>query len=261
MTHKTVLGTWLLALICGFAAQPASGQDFVRLRNGKIVRCVVLRQDTTAIFTTDEAHRYIPQPPLQVFARDEVESIWLDRPPTAERHVPYRPHSSGMEAGGSLGFETWAETTQLRRNLFWMSLHGGFDISRELGIELDADVTLPGGKKSDVLWHRNKSAYQVLTNVIAHPLVVRGFVPFAAAGGGIAVGEPTGNVILTRYSDLRNVVDFALGVKWGFNGLGYRLEWRHHYYIWTPDRTVNGVRASEQNADASMIRATIFVYR
>ncbi len=261
MTRRSTFGVLLPILLAFAVVRPTQAVDYVRLKSGEVLRCVVLRQDTTAVFTTDEAHRHTPQPPLQVYGRAEVESIWLDTPPSAAAHAAYRPHTSGLEAGGSFAFQTWAETTQLRRYLVWASLHGGFDITKELGLEMDADVTLPFGKKADAAWHRNVVAYQAVMNVAAHPFVWRGIIPFAAAGGGIALGVPNGDLILTRFSDVRNVVDFALGAKWGSNGLGYRLEWRHHYYIWTPDQKILGRRVSEQSADASMIRATLFLYR
>jgi hypothetical protein len=261
MTTRIPYFALLLAALTMALAPTARAEDFIRLKNGEVRRCVVLRQDTIAVFTTDEAHRTTPQPPLQVYARGEVESIWLGTAPTAAAHLPYRPRSSGIEFGGALGFQTWAETTQLRRYLIQGSLHGGLDVTQALGLEMDADVTLPFGKKADAVWDRNMAAYQAVMNVAVHPWEWRGLVPFAAAGGGIALGVPTGGVILTRFSDVRNVVDFSLGAKWGSNGLGYRLEWRHHYYIWTPDEKVLGKRVAERSADASMIRATLFFYR
>jgi hypothetical protein len=261
MTNRFLCGTLLLVALTGALVHPSEAADFVRLKSGEVRRCVVLRQDTVAVYTTDEAHRATPQPPLQVYGRSEVESIWLDQPPSAVAHVAYRPHTSGLEAGGSFGVQTWAETTQLRRYLIWTSLHGGFDVTPALGLEMDADATIPFGKKADVVWHRNVAAYQAIMNVAAHPFIWRGLVPFAVAGGGIALDVPNGDLMLTRSNDVHNVVDFGLGAKWGSNGFGYRLEWRHHYYIWTPDQKVLGKRVAEQSADASIIRATLFFYR
>jgi len=79
-------------------------------------------------------------------------------------------------------------------------------------------------------------------------------------GGGASIGVPLENVTLTNSNDIRTLVDFGVGVKWGGNGVGYGVEWRHHYYTWTPDQVVNGVRVKAHAGDASVVRASLFIY-
>jgi len=202
---------------------------------------------------------------MQVYAREEVESVWFVSPTSLRVREPYVPHVSGLEAGGAIALQTWAETETARRHLLILSLHGGLTVIRQGGLELDGDFTLPLSGRSDPVWRKYEPCYQVVMNVIVHPFVLKnGMVPFILGGGGASVGVPVGDAILSSSTDIRNLVDVGFGLKWGSNGLGYRLEWRHHFYTWTPDETTSldsEVRASEQTADASVFRATLFIYR
>lgn len=239
----------------------ATAEDFVRLKNGSIFRCAVLRQDTATVFTTDWSLRHLASPPLQVYTKDEVESIWFTEPEALQR-IPYTPLPSRLELGGSAGFQTWAETRLVRRHVLMLALHGGLGITRVIGLELDGSFTFPLGGKADSEWYTYDPGYQVAMNAVAQPFVWKGIVPFALIGGGAAVGIPVGDVLLTASNDARNLINFGLGVKWGSNGLGYRVEWRHSYYIWTPDAAnAQGLRTAEQSGDASTIRASLFIYR
>lgn len=249
-----ILVAWLL---CG----QAGATDHVRLKDGRIIPCAVLRQDTVAVFTTDWESRHLRQPQLQVYARDEVESVWFTDPPRgpAGRYIP---HAGGWELGGSAAFQAWAETDLSRRYLLMFSVHGGYTIMPQVSLELDGDFTFPLGGRSDSLWRTYGTGFQTVMNVVAHPFAYKGFVPYALFGGGAALAVPVGDVILTGSNDLRNLLNFGLGVKWGSAGVGYRIEWRHHFYEWTPDAVdARGVRVPAQSADASVVRATLFIYR
>jgi hypothetical protein len=258
---RTGYCTVRLVLLACLLCTPARATDWLRLRDGRVIPCAILSQDTLAVFTTDWNSRHLLQPPLQVFSRDEVESVWFTSPP----RVPggrYMPHTAGWEAGGAFAFQGWAETELVRRYLLLFSLHGGYTIMPQLSLELDADFTFPFGGRTDSLWRSYGTGYQTVMNVVAHPFVFRGVVPYALLGGGAALAIPVGNTIVTRSHDIRSLVDFGLGIKWGSAGLGYCLEWRHHFYEWTPDATdERGVRVPAQSADASVIRATLFIYR
>jgi len=251
-------GLILLALLLG---DQAGATDYVRLTTGRVIACAVLRQDTVAVFTTDWDARHLLLPPLQVYGRDEVESVWFTEPPrgTAGRYVP---HAGGWEVGGSVAFQAWAETELSRRYLLMFSVHGGYTIMPQVSLELDGDFTFPLGGGSDSLWRANGTGYQTVMNVVAHPFVYKGFVPYALFGGGAALAVPVGDVVLTSSKDVRNLLDFGLGIKWGSAGVGYRIEWRHHFYEWTPDAVdERGLRVPAQSADASVVRATLFLYR
>ncbi len=257
--HRTVLSALIVLLFSLVAATQA--EDYVRLKSGETVKCAILRQDTIAVFTTGWEMRHLAQPPLQVYTRDEVESIWFEKPTLGTKPVPYRPRPSQLEVGGSFALQTWAETHQLRRYLGVISFCGGFTITREFGIEAEGDVSLPFGQHADTAWTKYRTGYQVLMNGVVHPVIWKGLVPYAVLGGGAALGIPNENLVLTTSNDIRAVLDFGLGVKWGSNGLGYSVEWRHHYYAWTPDQAIYGVRAPAQAGDLSVIRATLFLYR
>jgi hypothetical protein len=249
--------------LCGFLlpAGSAEAANWVRLKNGRIIECAVLRQDTTAVFTTDWKSRHSEQPPLQVFALDEVESIWFTHPGNQPRGG-YVPHVNGWEFGGSAAFQSWASNELERRYLLLFSLHGGYTILPMLSFELDGDFTFPLGGRSDSTWKPYGTGYQTVMNIVAHPFVWKGIVPYLTAGGGVALDVPVGGVVLTDADVARNLVDIGIGIKWGSGGIGYRIEWRHHLYQWTPDAVdENGVRVPSQSADASVIRASLFIYR
>lgn len=257
-SHRKVLLVFILLIIFSL---PVLAEDYIRLRDGQIIPCAILRQDTFVVYTTDWDLRHLNSPPLQVYTRDEIESIWFT-PPEAVRRIPYVPRASRLEAGGSLGFQTWAESRLARRHLILFSLHGGLGITEFLGLELDGSFTFPMGGKPDSAWYSYDPGYQVVMNAVVQPVVWRGIVPFGFAGGGASVGIPANDLLLTASNDVRNVIDIGLGIKWGADGIGYRIEWRHNFYAWTPDAVdARGLRVREQTGDASAIRASLFIYR
>ncbi len=239
-------------------------QDYLRLRNGQLIECAILKQDTSSVFITTWNHRLDRQPPLQVFTREEVESITFIKPTSenARGLRLYRPHANGVEVGGGLAFQTWAESNLQRRHLMQVNLHGGYSVVRQLGIEFDGGVTIPFGGAADSVWQSREIGYQAAMNLIGTPVVWRGIVPFVLFGGGAALGVPVDNVVITSSTDVRSLVNVGVGFKTGANGIGIRMEWRHHFYTWTPDAvTETGVRVSEHSADASVVRATLFIYK
>ena len=252
-----------LVLVLLLLTGMAEAKDFLRLRNGQIVEGAVLRQDSSVVIMTEWDSRHLLQPPLQVYTREEIQSIWFVEPTSTEAHrLHYSPHESGIELGGSFLFQTWAETKLVRRHLLYLSVNGGYTIFPALGMELSGDFSIPLSGKPDSAWHSYDGAYHVVMNVIGHPFRWKGLVPFGLVGGGAAIGVPVNGVILSSSADVRSLVDIGLGVKWGVDHLGLRAEWRHHFYAWTPD-AVNefGVRVPEQTADASMIRFGLFYFR
>jgi hypothetical protein len=264
----------LLTVSLLVSAIPASSMDYVRLRNGKIIEGAILRQDTLSLFITDWDSRQMRQPPIQVFTREEVESVWFVEPKASVGESrTYRPHSSGTELGGDLCFQTWAESgLPDRRYLLQTTLHGGYSITKALGIEADFDLSYPFGSKSDTTWHKLDAATQVSLNVVAHPFIWNDLVPYALLGGGAAQAIPMDHVMLISSTDTRAMVNIGLGVKWGKDGIGIRAEWRHSFYSWQPDKLVTGYRwvgadleeyqyrAEEQNADASVFKIGLFFY-
>lgn len=143
-----------------------------------------------------------------------------------------------------------------------INVHGGYTILDQLGLEFDGAFTAPFGGKQDTLWHSYDLGYQATMNIVGHPIVIGGFVPFGLVGGGASVGVPIGDVLLTASNDIRNMVVLGFGAKWGWSGFGFRTEVRHQFYTWTPD-AVNefGVRMSEQSADATTLRFSMFLYK
>jgi hypothetical protein len=259
----------LLVFLLLTASISVQAQDYVRLRNGQVIKCSILRQDTSVVYTTEWDLRHLAQPPLQVYERREVESIWFIAPQSVEKtKAPYIPHANGWEIGGSFSLQTWAETNLARRHLMVLTAHGGFDITRQFGLEGDLDLTvpirtLPFVGKSAKSWLEMDVGHQIGINGVYHPIVWKGIVPFLLAGGGISEGVPMGNVILTDHNFLRSMIDVGIGAKWGSGGLGYRIEWRHHIYTWQPDlvNAETGLREPENSANASLIKATLFFYR
>ncbi len=203
------------------------------------------------------------QPKLQVFTRDEVRTISFSKP-TAGASVArkYVRRANLFELGGGAAFQTWAESRLVRRSLVQFHLTGGYTIVPFLGLELDGAMTIPLGGAEDSVWQSYDIGYQVSMNIVGQPVEWKGLVPFALVGGGTALGVPVENVMLTSSTQARNLVNFGLGVKTGTDGVGFRLEWRHHFYTWTPDE-VNafGVRVREHSADMSAVRASLFIYR
>ena len=259
--HWKSIATGLVLTVLILLSIPVKAADWIRLKDGRIIECAVLRQDTVAVFTTDWKSRHLAQPQLQVYSRDEVESIWFTHPGNAPRGQ-YLPHANGWELGGGAAFQTWASDKLERRSLLMISVHGGYTVLPMLSFELDGDFTFPLGGRADSTWKRYGTGYQTVMNIVAHPFNWKGFVPYITGGGGVALDVPIGGVVLTESDVARNLVDIGVGIKWGSAGIGYRIEWRHHLYQWTPDALdKNGVRVPKQSADASVIRAALFIYR
>ena len=254
-------GTLILVFVAPI--ESALAIDYVRLRTGQVIEGAILREDSSVVVMTDWENRHLQQPPLTVFTHDEVHSIWFVDPREEEHaHLRYVPHVGSIEVGGSALFQTWAETKFLRRHLFMLELQGGFTITPALGFDLAAAFTVPLGGASDSVWHRYDPAYHVSMSVVAHPFIWKGMIPYVLAGGGAAVGTPLNGVILSSSHDVRSLINAGLGVKWGLDHVGMRVEWRHHFYTWTPDEVdAFGNRVSERTADASMIRAGLFYFR
>jgi hypothetical protein len=241
----------------------ATAKDFVRLRNGQVIQGAILRQDSAVVVLTSWEDRRLLQPPLQVFEKQEIESVWFVNPSELEeRHIHYSPHVSGYEFGGGLVFQSWAETYLARRQVLQFSIGAGYTITSALGLELSGDFTIPFGGKSDTVWSSYDGAYHVMMNVVGHPIRWKGIVPFASAGGGAAIGIPVNGVTLVSSKDIRSLVDIGLGIKWGADHVGVRAELRHHFYTWTPDAIDEfGRRVPEQTADASQFKIGLFYFR
>ena len=242
---------------------PVFAMDYVRLRSGETIEGAVLRQDSSVVIVTDWDQRHERQPQLQVYTRQEVESIWFVKPSeSGVRHIQYSPHESLFELGGNFLFQSWAETKMVRRQVIQLSVNAGYSIMPALGLELSGDFTVPLGGANDTVWHSYDGAYHVVMNVVAHPFRWKGLVPFAVAGGGAAIGVPVNGVTFISSTDVRSLADIGLGVKWGVDHLGMRAEVRHHFYTWTPDAVDEfGIRADEQTADATMVRIGLFYFR
>ncbi|MCB9366186.1 MAG: hypothetical protein H6506_03740 [Calditrichaeota bacterium] len=254
---RFVFFTVFLAVLVG----QTLAADYVRLRDGRLISGAVIRQDTLAIYLSPWEQRHMRQPELQVFARNEVESIWLGSKPHSESLRRYKLRPGLIELGGGLSMQTWAASVHERRFLSQISLQGGYAITKYLGTELIADFTLPKGKKSDAQFDSLKFGYQVALHVVGMLDLGRSWIPFAYAGGGSALDVPRGTYVQTTGNDVRSLLDIGAGIKAGLNGLGIRAEIRHAYYTWTPDRTTEeGTRLSSQNADATTMRLSLFTY-
>jgi hypothetical protein len=234
--------------------------DYVELKTGRIIEGVVIRQDTTAVYVTDWESRHLRLPPVQVFTRDEVSAIWFNTHPTGRKiSVPYSPETGRFEFGGSAALQTWAASVHQRRYMIQLSLIGGYTVVPQFGFEVDADFMIPSGKENDPAWDTLKFGHQATLNILVYPGQIIGLSPFALIGGGSSVDVPLGDLALTSSRDVRNLVNFGFGVKWGSGKLGYRIELRHAYYSWTPDETTDtGVRVPRQDADATTIRVGLF---
>jgi hypothetical protein len=259
-----------LLLIAGVLwAISASGMDYVELKNGKLIEGAILRQDTIAVFMTTWEMRAEQFPPLQVFARDEIKAIWFEKPSfNRSSHSAYRPLSRQLELGGGMTFQTWQASNQDRRNLLQLSVFGGVSITPVLGLELDADLTYPFGDEDTPAWDNLDFSHQVSMNLLAHYPTKRKIVPYVLVGGGSAEGVPVAGVLLTDAAEIRSMVHAGLGFKYGFDGLGFRVELRHAYYIWEETRlelNPNNVdeslfRKLTLDADATVLRFTLFGY-
>jgi hypothetical protein len=264
---KSGLAT-LLAVLCVW--EIGIGQDYLRLENGQVVRGAIVRSDSATIFLAAWDERHLLLPHLQVFSKEEIESIWF-RPPPIQPEGWYRPRERGYEFGGGITFENIKEPDVTIRRVLQLSLLGGYTVLPVVGIEAEADFTFPHGERSDTTWHRLRTGYQVAFNLLAHPIQVWGVTPFALLGGGTAIAIPVGHTILTELRDSRNLLNLGAGLKWGRGGIGCRLEYRYQFYTWTPDEFIpiydnEGNRTGERRADAReafshLVRLGLFFYR
>jgi hypothetical protein len=253
----------LCLVVCSHAV------DYVELKDGRQVAGAILRQDTIAVYMTEWNLRSEQFPPLQVFGRDEIRAIWFDDPGHAkETGISYRPQSKRFELGGGTVFQTWQQSDQDRRYVLQMSLFGGMSISPVFGLEVDADLTFPWGDENTPQWHDFDASHQVSMNVVAHLPWKHKIIPYVIAGGGSSEGVPIDGVLLTKSSKAHDMVHAGVGIKYGMDGLGFRLELRHSYYAWEEEQTqldpedFNNViiRRLNMDADATVLRATIFGY-
>jgi hypothetical protein len=258
----------LLLLAVGLTV-PAAAENYIRLKSGQTVSCAILSQDSSVVYTTSWEYRGLKQPPLQVYSRDEIESIWFEKPTDIKPKRLYQPHPGGYEGGGGFSFQTWAETDVDRAYLGVLAVHGGYTISKPIGIELESAFTFPGGAKGTA-WRAYKVGYQVSLGAIVHPVQWKGMVPYLLVGGGGMLGTPLENVQLEPSSNLRSLLNLGVGIKWGSDGMGYRLEWRHSIYSWTGrvplewkdgDIIWRGDRAEAMQGNMTSVRASIFFYR
>lgn len=243
------------------ASSPVHALDYVRLKNGRVIEGAVLRQDTSALFITSWEQRHLRQPEFQVFARDEIESVWLDTKPTTQSLRIYKPRHGLMEIGGGISLQTWAASVHGRRYLMQLSFQGGYSITEFIGLEVVGDFTFPNGKKSDAQYDSLRFGYQTAVHIVGSLPNKSHWTPYAFVGGGSALEVPRAGVVQTTAEDLRSLIDIGVGVKLGLNGIGMRAELRHCYYTWTPDILIaEEVRASDQTADATSLRISLFTF-
>lgn len=239
----------------------ARAEDYVRLRDGRIMSGAILRQDTTAVYLTSWDQRTATFPELQVYTRDEVESIWIGGPPTSGTVRSYRLRPGMIELGGGFGVQTWASSVHERRFLANLSLQAGYTITKLLGTEVAMDIGWPGAKDADSTYGDLKFGYQIVAHIVGSLNPNGPVVPYAFAGGGSSLGVPRGGLIEATGQDVHSLVDVGVGLKFGLNGFGVRTELRHAYYTWTPDIEVQDeVRSPSQNADATTLRVFLFTY-
>lgn len=256
----------LLLLSVAVVVNIGSAADFVRLRDGRLIEGAVIRQDTLTLYMTSWEQRHLRQPELQVFTRDEVESIWIGGKPTESASRKYSLYPGLMEIGGGFGFQTWQSSVQLRRYLLQLSFHGGYSITKFLGTEVAADFTIPFSSNQDEEYKSLRFGHQVALHIVGSFKTDNAWTPFAYVGGGTATDVPTAGLVYTTTNDIRSLVDIGIGMKLGLNGLGIRAEIRHAYYIWTPDEQAPDilepadVRSSQKDADATSLRVSLFTY-
>lgn len=258
---------WIGLLLSSALALHA--EDVVRLRNGRIIKGAVVRQDTSAVYITPWEQRLLRQPEFEVFTRDEVESIWFIAPPEGARTFSFSPHSGMFEIAGGVTFQTWASSIQHRRYLAQASLLAGYMITKHIGFELNADITAPYAQKSDTLYDPYRFGHQMTLRVIGTMDLKLPFVPYAFVGGGSSVAVPEAGSVRTTSEDVHSVFDAGAGVKIAANGFGVRFELRHCFYDWNrevvpyspiePD-TVVGYDTQRENADATSFRVFLFTY-
>ena len=104
----------LLLLVPGvLIAVSAMAMDYVQLKTGRLIQGAILRQDTVAVYMTDWDSRSEQFPKLQVYARNEIQSIWFEKP-VFENQMKfyYRPSARRIEFGGGINFQTWETSSQ-----------------------------------------------------------------------------------------------------------------------------------------------------
>ncbi|MDD5088719.1 MAG: hypothetical protein PHI18_07975 [bacterium] len=260
MRRASLVFAIALVLLACTRAMP---QDYLRLKDGRTLQCAVLRQDTLVVYTTDWELRSLAFPPLQVYARDEVESIWFIEPTKAESlRAVYRPLPFHLELGGNASMQVISGTGLSSRGVAVLSAVAGMPVIPEAGMELDADVTIPFAGRKDAIWKDYGIGYQVSLNALLHPVRWKNVVPFVLAGGGSARDVPLGTVILSDSQRDWNMFQLGLGLKWGSNGLGGRIEWRSAWYSRQRDYDTDPGGSTKSLEQAShSIRAGIFLYR
>ena len=258
---------WVLGLLL-FTVN-VFAMDYLDLKDGRRIAGAILRQDTTAVYMTDWEYRAERFPPLQVYGRDEIRAIWFEEPKQDRgKQTYYKPRSGLIEFGGGSSFQTWQASDYDRRYLIQFSLYGGMSISPILGLEADADFTIPSGGGGDPEWSEYDFGHHVSISILANLPWNKRIIPYALVGGGTSEGIPTASLLLTESSDPHNMVHAGLGVKYGIDGLGFRVELRHSYYIWKEDRleldpdnyNETILRRIRMDADATVLRVSIFGY-
>jgi hypothetical protein len=258
----------LLGAAAGLTAR-AQAMDFVVLSDGRVVQGAILRQDSATVTMTDWETRHFLQPPLQVYTKQEVQSIWFSQPEqAANSRAMFRPRPLQVELAGGLAFQTSAGTEYERESLVQVSVQAGLPVTRSYGFEVDAIYSGPSSRTG------YERGFQTLANIAVYPFVVHGFVPFVVAGGGAAITVPYDRSALAVADTLGetyvgNVVDVGAGVKTGVDGFGMRLDIRHHYYSWSVlrpyDTQVNGETVTQNRrerieADMTVFRVSVFTY-
>ena len=265
-------GIWLvwLALLTGAVVAVARDRDYVVLRNGRVIEGAILRQDSVSVTMTEWESRGLLLPPLQVYTKAEIQSIWFTRPGQGARdRVLFKPKPLQFELAAGLALQTEEGTEFDRETLFQANLLGGIAFTKQFGFEIDAIYS--GPSKSTGF----QRGFQTLANLAVYPVEWRGLIPFAVAGGGAAIAVPFDRGMLAKSDTLGetnvgNVVDFGLGVKLGADRVGARFEVRHHYYNWSVLRpygtevvdgeTVTLSRRERVEADMTVFRVSLFTY-
>jgi hypothetical protein len=256
----------LILIVSLFAAwTQVYALDYVQLRSGRLIEGAVIRQDTTAIFVTAWEQRYLRQPELQVFARSEIESIWLGQKPTRTLVRKFVPRTGQFEAGGGLDLQTWASSLHHRRHLVQLSGLIGTSITDYLATELVGNITAPFAQSKDPDYDSLEFSYQLVLHIVANINMDRPYVPFAFVGAGVGRDVPRAGVIETASFDDRSLIEFGAGLKMGFNGLGIRAELKHAYYHWSKKHLIGTFNGEEfyttrQSADATSLRVFLFTY-
>ena len=239
--------------------------DYVQLRSGRLIEGAVIRQDTTAVFITPWEQRYLRQPEFQVFARAEVQSIWLGEKPGRIAVRKYVSRTGMIELGGGLDMQTWASSLHQRRYLLQFSGLVGTSITDYLSLELVGGVSAPFGNSEDPDYDSLEFAYQIALHIVGNLNLDKPFIPFAFAGAGVGRDVPRAGVSETASFEDRSLIEIGAGLKMGFNGMGVRVELKHAYYHWSKQHLVGIFNGEElytvrQSSDATSLRVFLFTY-